>query len=155
MVVMLAKPTPAPTFSITWRRGAKASPETNQRHHQDHVVAEIIDNQLHHQQRQASTTLTTRQIELITARDSIGNRIRIHQRRQRVAEIADLNTTKMIVATVPRAATHDDAGGASTAAGLRGSTSGIRYAAARSAPRPSRRLPYWRTSGVPVGWDSS
>ena len=29
--------------------GAKRQAETNQRHHQHHMIAEVVDNQLHHQ----------------------------------------------------------------------------------------------------------
>lgn len=48
MVVMLAK-YPGAHFLHHVEAGAEGQPETNQRHHQDHVVAEIIDNQLHYQ----------------------------------------------------------------------------------------------------------
>lgn len=48
--------------------GAKRRAETNQRHHQHHMIAEVVDNQLHHQDIKAGQHHpTTRQIELITA----------------------------------------------------------------------------------------
>ncbi|SSL81979.1 Uncharacterised protein [Klebsiella pneumoniae] len=78
--------------------GAEGQPETNQRHHQDHVVAEIIDNQLHHQY------IETGQHHPDDAPDRADHRPTIvhreqdqdpgHQRRQRVAEIADLKHHK-------------------------------------------------------------
>ncbi len=78
--------------------GAEGQPETNQRHHQDHVVAEIIDDQLHHQ------NIETGQHHPDDAPDRADHRPTIvhrkqdqdpgHQRRQRVTEIADLEHHK-------------------------------------------------------------
>ncbi len=78
--------------------GAKGQTEANQRHHQHHMVAEIIDNQLHQQ------NIETGQHHPHHAPDRADHRAAIvhreenqnprHQRRQGITQIADLEDNK-------------------------------------------------------------
>jgi hypothetical protein len=67
MVVTLENRRPPHLFHHVQSR-AKRQPEANQRHHQQHMAAVIVENQLHQQDIQTGENHpTTRHNELITA----------------------------------------------------------------------------------------
>lgn len=104
MVVILANPRPHRLFHHV-QAGAERQSKANQRHHQQHMVAEIIDKQLHQQNVQTSQYHADHAPERAQHRATIMHRKQDqntrHQRRQRIAQVTNLKDHKIIVATEP------------------------------------------------------
>ena len=92
------KPHARADFFHDVQTGAECQPETDQRHHQHHMVAEIIDKQLHQQNIQTGQHHADYTPDRADHRPAIVHREQeqnaCHQRRQRITQIADLEDHK-------------------------------------------------------------